>query len=79
MPKGYHQNTITKNLGNMTQPERSYSATASPGYLNETEAQEDDLKSTLIKMTETFIQDMSKSLEEIQQNTFKQVEALKEE
>lgn len=54
MPKGYHQNTITKNLGNMTQPERSYSATASPGYLNETEAQEDDLKSYFIKIIQAF-------------------------
>jgi hypothetical protein len=39
----------------MVSPEPRYPATINPGYLNETEAQEDDLKSTLIKMTETFI------------------------
>ena len=43
------------------------------------QVQEEDLKCNFIKMTEAFKEDMSKSLKEIQENTFKQVEALKEE
>jgi hypothetical protein len=62
----------------MSPPESHYPATTNPGYSNETEAQE-DLKSILIKMVEPFKEDMNKSLKEIQKNTFKQVEALKEE
>lgn len=44
-----------------------------PWLLNETEAQEEDLKSNLINIIEVFKEDMDKSLKEIQENTFKHV------
>jgi hypothetical protein len=50
MPKGQHKNTSSKTQGNMAPPEPSHPATANPGYSNETEAQEEDLKSNLIKI-----------------------------
>ena len=58
---------------------RSYPSTTNPGYPNETEAQEEDLKSNLINIIEVFKEDMDKSLKEIHENTFKQAKALKEE
>ena len=45
-----------------------------PGYFNEAEGQEEDLK-----MIQDFKEDMNISLKKIQENTFKQVESLKEE
>ena len=62
----------------MAPSEPSY-PTTNHGFPNETEAQEEDLKSNLIKMIEAFREDMNKSLKEIQKNTFKQVKALNEE
>ena len=62
----------------MAPPESSYPAT-SPGYPNETEAQEDDLKSNHIKMIEAIKEEMNKFLMEILENIFKQEEALKQE
>lgn len=46
----------------MTKTEPSYSATTSTGYPKETEVQEHDLISNLIKMTEAFDEEMNKSL-----------------
>jgi hypothetical protein len=43
----------------------NYPATENPGYLKETETQEDDLKSNLINMIEVFTEQMSKFLKEI--------------
>jgi hypothetical protein len=55
----------------VTPSEHSYPTTASPGYPNRPEAQENDLKSNLIKMIEAFKEEMNKSLKEIQENTIK--------
>lgn len=44
MAKGQGNNTISKTQSNMAPPEPSYPTTASPGYLNITKAQENDLK-----------------------------------
>lgn len=63
----------------MTLSEHTCPPTASPGYPNTTQAQENDLKSNLIKMTEAFKEQMNKSLKEIQENTIKQVEVFKVE
>ena len=57
----------------MAPAEPSYPATTNPGYLNETETQEEDLKSNLTKMIEGFKEDMTKSTNEIQDNKFKHV------
>jgi hypothetical protein len=61
--------TINKSQGNMTPPKHSYSTTASPGYPNTTETQENYLKSNIIKMIEAFKEKMNNSLQEIQENT----------
>jgi hypothetical protein len=79
MLKEQHKNTINKSKGNMVPPDPSYPPITNPEYPNETEAQEKDLKSNLIKMIEAFKEDMDKPLKEIQENTFKQAKALKEE
>jgi hypothetical protein len=50
-----------------------------PGYPNTTEKQDSDLKSYLIMVIKAFKKDINNSLKEIQENTAKQVEALKEE
>lgn len=63
----------------MAPPECSYAATTNPEYPNETEAQEVDLKFSLIRMIETFKEDINKSLKKVQENISKQVEALKDE
>lgn len=54
-------------------------AITKPGYPKETGAQEEDMKSNHLKRIEIFKGDMNKSLKEMQENTFKQVEALEEE
>ena len=55
----------------MEPPELSYPMTASPGYPNTVEAQENDLKSNLRKMIVAFKGEMNKSLKGIQENTVK--------
>jgi hypothetical protein len=79
MPKEECKITINKSQGNMAPPEPSYPATTNPEYPNETEAQEVDLKFSLIRMIETFKEDINKSLKKVQENISKQVEALKDE
>jgi FtsZ-binding cell division protein ZapB len=51
----------------------------SPGYPNIAEKQDFDLKSHLMMVIEEFKKDINNSLREIQENTGKQLEALKEE
>jgi hypothetical protein len=53
--------------------------TASPGYPNTPENQDADLKSYLMKIIESFKEDINNLLKEIRKNTDKQVETLKEE
>jgi hypothetical protein len=52
--------------------------TASPGYPNTSEKQDNYLKSYVMKMIEAFKEDVKNSLKEIQENTVKQVYAHKE-
>jgi hypothetical protein len=52
---------------------------ASPGYPDTPEKQASDLKSYLMMLVDYFIKDINNSLKEIQENTAKQVEVLKEE
>jgi gas vesicle protein len=52
---------------------------ARPGYPNTPEKQNSDLKSILMMMIKNIKKDINNSLKEIQENTGKQVEALKEE
>lgn len=50
MPKGQHKNTFKKTQGNTTPPEPSNLTTTNPEYYNETEAQEEYLKTNVMKM-----------------------------
>lgn len=54
MAKSPQKNTINKSLGNVTPSEHRYPTTANSGYPNTTKEQGNDLKSTLVKMTEAF-------------------------
>lgn len=63
-----HKNTI-KSEGHKVTAEPRYHITARSGYSKTVETQENDLKSSLIKMTEALKEHMNKSLEEIQENT----------
>ena len=65
--------------GNMTPPKHNYTTTAIIGYPKADETQENDPKSNLIKMIESFNDEMNKSFEQIQKNTIKQREVFKEE
>lgn len=68
MAKGQHKNIIKKCQGTMTPPEPTYTTTAKA---------QDDVKSKLRKIIKTFIQEMNKSPEEIQENKIKQVKEIK--
>ena len=61
-----------RNQGYLASPEPNYPTIASPGYTITPEKQDMDLKSLLMMMMEDF-------KKEIQENTGKQLEALKEE
>ena len=51
----------------------------SPGYPNILEKQDSDLKSYLMLLVEDFEKNINNSLKDIQENTAKQVDVLKEE
>jgi hypothetical protein len=61
MYKGQSKNKMNKNQGNMTL-EPCYPSTAISGYLKETEAEENNFKSNLIKMIEAFEEKMKKKI-----------------
>ena len=73
MPEGQHKNTTNKSQGNTAPAEPTYPPTTSPRYPKETESQEDDPKSNLIKITEAFKEDVSKY---INSGKYKQVKYL---
>jgi hypothetical protein len=54
-------------------------SSVSPGYPNTPENQDSDLKLYLMMLVEDFKKGINNSLKEIQENTAKQVEVLKEE
>lgn len=62
----------------MAPSEHSYLTTATPGYPNTTQAQENDLKSNLIMIIDTFKEEINKSFKEIQQSTIMQVKEMKD-
>jgi hypothetical protein len=53
----------------MALSEQSYPTTAIAGYLNKPEAQENDFKYNLIKITEAFKKKANKSFKELKENT----------
>lgn len=74
MPNRQHKNTVNKTQGNMVLPEPSYPATTKPRHPNETKTQEENLKSSLLKTIEPFLNDMNQSGKYI-----KKVETIKQE
>jgi hypothetical protein len=79
MVGGNHKNISNRNQGFLAASEPYSPTIASPGYTIIPEKQDSDLKSLLMTMIEDFKKDINNSLKEIQENTGKQVEALKEE
>ena len=65
MCKEQCKNEINRTQGNTRSAELCFPATTNPRYPNETEAQEENLKSNLIKMIEAFKEDMNESLKKI--------------
>jgi gas vesicle protein len=59
--------------------EHSTPNTESPEYLNTQEKQDSDLKSYLMMLVKDFKKGINNFLKEIQENTAKQAEVLKEE
>ena len=79
MARGKGKNISNRNKDYLQSLDPSSPTTASLGYPNTPEKQDSDLKSHLMMMIEDFKKDINNSLKEIQENTGKQVEALKEE
>ena len=79
MVKGKRKNLTNRNQDYLASSEPSTPTTASPGYPNTPEKQDLDLKSYLMMLVEDFKKDINNCLKEIQENTGKQLEALKEE
>ena len=79
MAGGKHKNISNRNKGYLTSSEPNSPTIASSGYTITQEKQDLDLKSLLMTMIEDFKKDINNSLKEIQENTGKQVEALKKE
>jgi hypothetical protein len=78
MAGGKQKNISNRKQGYLASSEPNYLTIANPRYTIIPEKQDLDLKSLLV-MIENFKKDINNSLKEIQKNTSKQVEALKEE
>jgi hypothetical protein len=79
MVKGKHKNLTNINKDYLASSEASTPTTASLGYPNTLEKQDLGFKSYLMMLVEDFKKGINKPLKEIQENTAKQVEALKKE
>jgi hypothetical protein len=73
------KNISNRNQGYVASSEPSSPTTVSPGYPNTQEKHDTDLKSYLMMLSEDFVKDINNSLKEVQENTGKQIESLKEE
>ena len=78
MGKGKYKNLTNKNQEQWASSEPSMPTTANPEYTNTPEKQDSDLKSYLMILVEDFKKGINNSRKEIQENTAKQVEVLKE-
>jgi hypothetical protein len=79
MVKGKHKNLTNRNQDHSPSSECSTPTAPSPGHPNTPEKIVPDLKAYLMMMVEDIKKDFNNSLKEIQDNTDKQVEDLKEE
>ena len=78
MVKGKHKNLNNRNQDNWASSKPGTPITMSPGYPNKPEKKDTDLKSYLMVVVEDFKKGINYSLKEIQENTAKEVEVLKE-
>jgi hypothetical protein len=78
MMKGKHRNLTNRNQDHSPSSEPSTTTSANPGFPNTPKKQESDLKSYLMMLVEDNKKDFNNSLKEIQENTAKDVEVLKE-
>jgi hypothetical protein len=78
MAKVKFKNLSNRNQDHSASSEPSTPTTASPGYPNTPKKQDSDLKSYFIMLVEDFKKGINNSIKEIQENTAKQVELLKE-
>jgi hypothetical protein len=79
MAGGKHKNRSNRNQGYLASSEPNSPTIASPRYTITQENQDMDLKSLFMMMMEDFKKEINNALKEIQENTSKQLEALKEE
>jgi hypothetical protein len=77
--KGKHKNLTNRNQEYLASSEPSTPTTASPEYPKTPKKQDLYLKSYFTMLIEDFKKDINNFLKEIQENTGKQLEALKEE
>ena len=76
MARGKHKTINNRSQYTLASSEPSSSTTASPRYPNTSENHDADLKFYLMKIIESFKEDINNSLKEIQENTGKQVKEL---
>jgi hypothetical protein len=79
MAGGKPKNMSNRNQGYLASSEPNSPTIESSGYTITLDKQDSDLKSLLMMMIEGFKKDINNSLKEIEENTGKQVEVLKEE
>jgi hypothetical protein len=79
MVKGKHKNLNNRNQDHSPSSECSTPTPTSPGHPNTPEKLDLNLKAYLMMMVEDIKKEFNNSLKEIQENTAKQVEDLKEE
>ena len=79
MANGKCKNLTNRNQDHSPSSESSTPTPPSPGHPNTTENLDPDLKTFLMMMVEDIKKDFNNSLKEIQENTAKKVEDLKEE
>jgi hypothetical protein len=79
MAGGKKKNISNRNQVYFSSSEPNSPTIASPGYSITPEKKDSDLKSLLMMVIEDFKKDKNNSLKKIQENTGKQLEALKEE
>ena len=78
MAKGKRKNPTNRNQDHSPSSERSTPTPPSPGNPNTTEKLDPDLKAYLMMMVEDIKKDFNNSLKEIQENTAKELQILKE-
>jgi hypothetical protein len=79
MEKGKLKNLTIRNQDHSPSSEPSTPTSPSPGHPKTPEKLDPDLKAYLMMMVEDTKKDLNSSLKEIQENTAKQVEDIKEE